>query len=178
MVTGHSVISYDSAVQKKVRKTVREMLYDRGYDNFEEDKSDYATDIICDSEYLGSLIVKFTEDTRKGTLDEIINESTDYDIILIVLYDEKVSPDLIIKYNTPNHQLYPYQHLLFNISRHKMVPNHELMNEHTKEYLKLNKKDLPLISRSDPMARYLHLKEGDMCKITRKNNTIFYRRCL
>lgn len=73
-------------------------------------------------------------------------------------------------------QGFKYSDLQFNVSRHYMVPKHEILSQQeiiellTK--LRTTKDKLPKILTTDPMARYLFLKVGDICKITSKSETI------
>jgi len=76
--------------------------------------------------------------------------------------------------------------LQYNVSRHVYVPRHEKVPREgveaiLKTYYLKSKFHLPQILESDPMARYLGLKHGDVVKITRPShncgNTVFYRCC-
>jgi DNA-directed RNA polymerase subunit H (RpoH/RPB5) len=61
------------------------------------------------------------------------------------------------------------------IEKHELVPKHILLNEKEKEeVLKkygITLKDLPRILSSDPMAKALNAKVGDIIKIIRKSPT-------
>ena len=66
--------------------------------------------------------------------------------------------------------------LVVNITEHELVPKHILLSEADKKLLleKYRIKDpnqLPKILLSDPVARYLGLKRGDVVKIIRKSET-------
>ncbi|MCZ7385618.1 MAG: DNA-directed RNA polymerase subunit H [Candidatus Methanoperedens sp.] len=71
----------------------------------------------------------------------------------------------------------------FNPLEHKMVPNHEILNEEDlnkvlSEY-KVDKEQLPKIRISDPSAVSVKAKVGDVVRITRESQTAgksyFYR---
>lgn len=70
-------------------------------------------------------------------------------------------------------QLFPIKELLYNVSKHEMVPKHEpirdekTIQEILKRYRLKSKFQLPLILSSDPMARYLALKPGQLVRIVR-----------
>ena len=83
-------------------------------------------------------------------------------------------------------QLFWIKKLLINISRHIAVPKHEIITqdeyqEIAERYQIDSKFQLPLISKEDPMAMYLGMRTGQICKITRPSETageyISYRCC-
>lgn len=87
-----------------------------------------------------------------------------------------------------NLQVFDIKQLQFNISRHVLVPRHDLITSEDEvaqilENLSIKSKfQLPLILRSDAMARYLNLKNGDVVRITRVSPTageyVSYRCCV
>lgn len=82
-------------------------------------------------------------------------------------------------------QVFTKAELKYNPSKHELVPQHEKMKEaEVKELLeKYNirgKAHLPVILKTDVMAKWLGLRPGDVVRITRYNDTsglYYYYRC-
>lgn len=79
------------------------------------------------------------------------------------------------------------KHLQFNILEHSMVPKHEILTETEKEeFMKTYHisalRQVPEISRFDPVSRVIGLRPGQVCKITRSSKTAitapYYRACV
>lgn len=87
-----------------------------------------------------------------------------------------------------NLQQFDIKSLQFNISKHELVPKHELVRDENEvkdivsRYSLKSKFQLPIILKTDAMAKYLGLKNGDVVKITRVSQTageyIVYRCCV
>ena len=65
--------------------------------------------------------------------------------------------------------------LMVNITEHSYVPKHILLNDEEKALLlkryKIKENQLPKILTSDPIARYLGLRRGNVVKIIRDSET-------
>jgi|UniRef100_A0A6C0KTZ3 DNA-directed RNA polymerase subunit H (RpoH/RPB5) len=79
-----------------------------------------------------------------------------------------------------------YKHeLKYNPLKHALTPHHEKLSKEESDkimtdYLVKNKTQMPLISKTDVISRWLGLKHGDIVKITRHNETsgtYYYYRC-
>ena len=76
--------------------------------------------------------------------------------------------------------------LMFNVLKHVKVPNHEILDkEEREEFMKSldikSEDQLPHINKADPVAKFLGMKTGDICRITRTSETagktLYYRLC-
>tara|TARA_B100001564_G_C20518213_1_gene613916 strand:+ start:191 stop:730 length:540 start_codon:yes stop_codon:yes gene_type:complete len=172
----------------RCKVVVNEMMNDRGYnyssndDNTliytREDKKRNTVIIFIDKKE--DIKVKQVEKYKK-TYDQDM-----YDIILIVTFisiEEKLlSKYMDLEYN--NMQVFHIKDLLYNITKHKYVPKHSILNEEEKkQFTELYKiTDIAKIKISDPVCRYHFAKIGNIMKITRLSNNskeeINYRLCI
>jgi DNA-directed RNA polymerase I, II, and III subunit RPABC1 len=75
-----------------------------------------------------------------------------------------------------NFELFALYELQLNITKHRLVPIHQLATESEKEELdKHYKGKLPTLLHTDAICRYYAFQRGDYIRITRKNGTVIYR---
>lgn len=177
-------------------KTTSKLTRNLG-DVFEDKLKSY--DLEKTVEYLNQIYIKkdnekifcyyfFNTDTEKKENKKRVN-----DVIREILDIQKKDPDvkdiLFISENKMNTQMvddlkkytekmritiFLGDHLLFNITKHFLVPKHHLMSpEETKDFLKDKEKGLvkklPKIYETDPISRFYGAKAGQIFKITREN---------
>lgn len=180
--------------------TIHEMLTDRGVDVSNIDKVGLAVivdanqnkpslDIVMNNvKILYYLSNKFKWSELKKLFDDDENLSK-YELVILVT-KEKVSQNnlkLIHGLGLPLN-IFEIKELQFNISKHVLVPKHEVIRDEEEvkniiaKYCLKSRHQLPHILKTDPMSRYLGLKSGDIVKITRNSPTsgeyIVYRCCL
>jgi DNA-directed RNA polymerase I, II, and III subunit RPABC1 len=192
-----------------VRKTVLEMLQDRGnlipeevsIVNFEQFSIKFDTDnidIFINDEIKNKKIYvhfninlnkKFGKNDLVETLKKVVGTYKDENINLILLLREKenstVTKELERK-QYENVEIFLKKNMVFNITHHRYVPKHIVLNDEESEeiVLKFNtpKIKFPKILKSDPVSRYFALKSGMMFKILRNSpevgESISYRYCV
>ena len=77
-------------------------------------------------------------------------------------------------------ELFNVDELQYNITKHYLVPKHEVMYKHnTPELAEFKKKyqadKFPVIMKNDPIVRFYNFEKGDIIKVTRKNGFVAYR---
>jgi DNA-directed RNA polymerase subunit H (RpoH/RPB5) len=111
------------------------------------------------------VIVISREIPQPGTVQTIAKENDDKDI-----------------------QFFSIKQLQYNISRHHLVPKHELIKDPAEiqrilqAFQVKSRLQMPIILRTDPMARYLDAKPGQLFRITRPSPSaaeyVSYRCCV
>jgi DNA-directed RNA polymerase subunit H (RpoH/RPB5) len=124
---------------------------------------------------LDTLVVVIKEDKINANLEDYVRRLWEDGIYVIV---------------------YPLQRLQFDVTAHRQVPLHEILPEESADEghgnvvmsavelrRKFNVSDdllLPHISRTDPVAKAIFIRPGEICRITRPSktiSTIYYRVC-
>lgn len=175
--------------------TISEMLTDRGvpdvekYIRFGEDEAAILSNRLfhIDVESANLRIIftnsKFKFAEIKAWVKPEINS-------YMIVSKEKANANELKKLDDvmQDYQVFELKDLTFNISKHRFVPKHELITdreEHNKiiaAYQIKTISQLPLILKTDPMARYINAKAGSVVKITRYSPTsgehVVYRCCV
>ena len=134
-----------------------------------ENIQDYVDDLFNIEQILNkktdTLIIILKQDMNQ-TLMNILNEFWDRHGIFIILFS--------------------LERLQFNILEHQYVPKHVILTEDErtemfKRYNILDVKNLPDISRFDPVAQAIGMRPGEICRIERPSKTSvisnYYRYC-
>lgn len=184
---------------------ILEMLQDRGY-NVDDVRLSY-NEVELSRIYLGpqpsSIVIPgtdgcksvrilyFTSQQVKTYLKSKDIESDDIHIHIIVLFEPLNHATLktlteTYKSKKSKCQLFNIKEVLINISKHILVPKHELMSKEEQEQvlkqLNVTRVQLPWILKTDPMARYLGLESLQIIRIISPSPTsgqyISYRTCV
>jgi DNA-directed RNA polymerase I, II, and III subunit RPABC1 len=145
--------------------------------------------------YCGEIVVMFNGEPNLGVkpiknfIQEVVNKRNAFSGILIT--SAPPTPTCLKLTNSLNPkeniiEVFQESELVVNITLHELVPKHILLsNEEKAELLKryrLKESQLPRIQRTDPVAKYLGLRRGQVVKIIRKSETAgryaSYRWCI
>ncbi|XXG52928.1 hypothetical protein AAC387_Pa03g1124 [Persea americana] len=156
----------------RIRRTVMQMLNDRGY-------------LVGDHELTmtrSQFIDKFGENVKREDL--VINKSkrSDSSDQIFVFFPEEAknltpfAKTCISEISGRFHlEVFQEAELLVNIKEHVLVPEHQVLTNEEKKTLweryTLKETQLPRIQITDPIARYYGLKRGQVVKIIRPSET-------
>jgi DNA-directed RNA polymerase I, II, and III subunit RPABC1 len=73
-------------------------------------------------------------------------------------------------------ELFPMINLQYNITKHYLVPKHELLSqEEIKKFKETYGTSIPIMLKSDPISVFYNYSKGDIIKVTRRNGYVSYR---
>lgn len=181
-------------VLSRVYKTVIEMLNDRNYDtsmhhsqlSIDDIKKKYLENnletVVTHNITKNKLIVLFHND-KFGISD--VNKLITYlekgglNNVILVVKEKLTSFGLkALKNSDVNFEIFLSKHLVFNITKHQLVPRHVVLTKEEKnkllKTLQCKLHQLPKILKTDPISKYFNALVGQVFKIYRKNE-IYYR---
>jgi DNA-directed RNA polymerase I, II, and III subunit RPABC1 len=116
------------------------------------------------------------KDIIEGLKTEHLEKETDKLILIIKPKPNSTILKIIKEKEYRFVEIFWLNNVVFNITKHVLVPKHikiteeEIKSVMEKHYI-VTKSIFPVMNRDDPIARYLNLSSGDVCKIIRKSPT-------
>lgn len=185
----------------RARKTICEMLFDRGYDVSEQDSNETFQEFkqklsACDyqrgrmiilgigrSDPTNRVLAYFSDETKKVGVkpirelsDKMGEKGVNKAILVVQAPLSSFGRDAVAEV-APEKQIEVFleSELLINITRHELVPKHVPLSHLEKQTLlaryKVKDSQLPRIIQTDPVARYFGLSKGQVVKIIRPSET-------
>jgi DNA-directed RNA polymerase subunit H (RpoH/RPB5) len=164
--------------------------------NITEFHTSNTTIIFALTKKLRRTILEEIKNASKGDTESFIQKFNKKNNFIIVISDDTVSSPIVQQLNTFDKilqkiggslQYFHIKNLLFDPTKHKLVPKHtklspEEISTVMEKYLIKGKNQFPYIFHSDPIARWMGLKQGDVVKIDRYNEnsgiSYYYRVCV
>lgn len=195
----------------KSRKTILNILKDRGYkiDDYNEFtiseiqiliNNDQLDMLIYHNENKKKIYIKYYINLKIKpkniynlaedifNLEEILNKDDELIVITKYKLNDSIRDTLETLYRDEQYyiNIFNINDYLFNITKHILVPKHVILTDNEKQliikkYNINNEKELPEISRFDPVSQALGIRPGELFEITRKSETAietkYYRLC-
>jgi DNA-directed RNA polymerase subunit H (RpoH/RPB5) len=163
----------------------------------------YSETIILDTDKT-TVFFALTKDTLKELMKDwksddmkshetLLDTYKGYKQFILVVADQPSSPNMskLVEIDKGlgnvggGLHIFNTKELLYNPLKHSLVPLHEKLSEAEGKkvmdlYMVKQKIHMPIISRNDVVARWLGLRQGDIVRITRYNQTsgtYYYYRC-
>jgi DNA-directed RNA polymerase subunit H (RpoH/RPB5) len=136
-----------------------------------------------------SLIIIIPESINEGLLKSIndINLHFQYDIrdkelTSEIMGEMRKNNNILQKKHFQNVTLFSLSEVCVNLSKHRLVPKHDAIRDEREisdilTGLNSSRMQLPIIIKTDIQSRIIRLSPGDLCKIKRRDGSIFYRLC-
>jgi DNA-directed RNA polymerase subunit H (RpoH/RPB5) len=180
---GYNMDDYNSFSMNEVEAMTRNSQLDMLVEYSPEIDTAYKNTKIYIKYMLASKAIRL-----KAMLEELVEELFDLEEILtkkdtlIVVVNDEPNDTMVerLKFLYDSRGVFVIIHnikrLQRNILNHRMVPKHAILTETQTEDLKkqynlTGVKQLPEISRFDPVALLICLRPGQVCKIERKSDT-------
>ena len=155
---------------KYVKKFISDENDDMEYTIMVDAENNYNTTIKNKKIFIKMLDYKISSVNKNSPIGEFLSKYHDEYKLLVVENINQKSEKIISHYKTAC-EIFKTAELKICIVDHILVPKHfVLTQEESKivlETYNAKKKDMPLISSTDPVARYYNMKADDICKIER-----------
>ena len=185
----------------RARRNVLDMMKDRGYNIYpdlyintkEELKRKYyakTLDLmvpVSPKDKLQPVFIKWViaiktkPNAVKEMIDTIQSQHAEDDMTPKIMLIFKTKPNtnilkILKEKEYKGNEMFWLNNLVINITHHFLVPKHEKITEDEVKKLMMelyitNRLNLPIMLKTDPIARYLDLSSGDVVRITRFSPT-------
>jgi|SRR5690606_3126419 len=164
----------------KFIQTLDEMFTQRGYEYIKETHDfPYFLKAAIHSKEKVYVFSNFIEKISVNIFKECLsfleqNNSTH----CIVINSEGITPcvkKIIDNSHGTRIEVFSEDELGYNVTKHRLVPKHELANPTELLELKKHLPNLPIILQKDPVIRFLGFEKKQVVKITRKSGTVIFR---
>lgn len=132
--------------------------------------------------------IVFTLSAKTRVADIVRRMSADPRVLNVIVTRERIAPNSIKSIKDMTFEMFDLRELQYNVTHHELVPPHEVVRDEAEisrilaENNARSKLHLPLIAHTDPVARYLGVRPGQLVKITRPSPSageyVLYRTCI
>ena len=178
---------------QKARKTIIEILNDRGYKikyeaiDLAEEYAENNCKIICShkSDEDKKICILFYDNNNKtdskvgiDIVKDLLKKIDEDQKHIMLVLSSKITPYALkeVKKNPVEIEIFYINNIIFNITKHELMPKFTLLNKSEQDkMIEKFKNHLPLIKSTDKICHYFNAKPGQIFKIIRKNGDLYYR---
>lgn len=165
-------------MEQKAYEVCIEMFEQRGYEILQKD-DDRILALKEDGEHVCAFLILNTK-FNVDKIQECIGGMKQMDVYHgVIIYKDTVTPiakKVVEESKEILIELFNAEEMQYNITKHQLVPKHELMyKKDSIEAKEFKKNKYPIISKSDPVSRFYGYNIGDVIMVTRKNGYIMFR---
>lgn len=168
----------EPVIRNNIRQTCVEMLEQRGFSIDEED--DEMIIGVRDSDYD---IVVFFDCSQKLDTDKVkvfIAKMKELELRnCIIVYKESVTAParkVIEELQEYKLEIFKETELRYNITKHRLVPTHSALTKaESIEFKKQYGVKIPVILKTDAVAKFYNFQKGEIIKIVRTDGTVSFR---
>jgi len=168
----------EPVIRNNIRQTCVEMLEQRGFTIQEEDEEM----IIGIREFDYDIVVFFDISQKVDTnkIKVVISKMKELDFKnCIIVYKESVTcparkvVDELQEYKI---EIFNETELRYNITKHRLVPKHSgLSKTETADFKKQYGIKIPVLLKTDAIAKFYNFQKGEIIKIERTDGTVSFR---
>ena len=166
-------------IVNSARRTIAEMLTDRGVKGAMDDDIEYSGELESLSHTIDGVTVIWFNEGQPVGLPEIRSLRAPHTIVICTKPLTPLANNYISTIQTQRIEVFSIWELVRNKTKHRLVPRHEIMTSDEvrklRKQLAISLSSFPKISRSDPIARYYGATRGQVIRVTRRDNTLQYR---
>lgn len=168
--------------QEQIHTVIKEMFVARGYKICEEDEKKPELILASKGNKKISAFKQVVEQLKMETFNNHRGLLATYGINHgIIVYSNMTSA--VKKLLTTTEDLkcqietFHYDEVLFNITKHRLVPKHSKVDNNRAIALKnkYNSNLFPILKSTDPVSRFYAFKKGDLIKVVRNSGCVAYR---
>lgn len=170
---------------EKAYETCIEMIEQRGYEIIDQDEERILASRETKSKKEDQICV-FLTNTPKFNVESIqeyisMMKKMEVDHCIIVYRDSAtpVAKKIVDETKDMTIELFTEDELQYNITKHVLVPKHELAFRKgtvgCSNFKKNYGDNIPVLMKSDPISRFYGYERGDIIKVTRKNGFVAFR---
>jgi DNA-directed RNA polymerase I, II, and III subunit RPABC1 len=165
-------------MDKRIKQTLYELLSDRFYTNITE-INEYT--ILAETPSQKIILVYIFTELKVGiksikNLQSLLEEYNCAHSIIVYRSNLTIFAKNALDEMNIEIEIFCEKEFYYNVTKHKLVPKHTLIESKQKiqqilDKYRCNLRNFPLLLKTDPVSRYYGFKSGSLIEITRNSET-------